>query len=901
VAPDPGAWGSSELGRRVQSMDWSQTSLGPLPSWPGCLRTLVGTCLSSRRPMFVAWGPELVLIYNDACAPILRDKHPRALGARAREVWPEVWNIIGPMLQQVMAQGQASCCEDRGLLLRRGALTEQCYFTCCVTPAYVEGGVRGVSCAFSDTTQRVLAQRRLATLRAITTGTLAAFTLEELCSQLGSVLAKAEADVPFAVLYVRSARGLRAEPSSVAGLTPSSVAALPGFDVSGQSSSPIAAAMRGADPSIVHDLGSFGHLELSEAGVMPTSVMCLALRGRGDGEPVAVLVVGLSPYLPLTPEYRAFFSELASEIGRALPPPAMREPGIARQAAPPQGLGARSDHPGRPAFDARSAAPTSQAPSILEQPPQTRGPSTQPEQPPRRPAGSQKAHLVSLFAHAPTPIVILRGPSYVIELVNDCACRLWGRTREQLLDRQLFRVLPELEEQGLEARLERARTSRVRKEETPTRFQRRGDGKSDGDGASDNVYLNLVFSALPHVDDETDGILVMGLDVTDEVVARNEVDVLRAQAESASRTKDEFLAMLGHELRNPLSPMLTALQLMRVRGQQSREQDILERQVAHLTRLVDDLLDVSRITRGQLALQKQSFELLDVIARAIELASPLLEQRRDLLDVDVPQRGLGVCADRERLAQVFSNLLTNAAKYSEPGSRIWISARREGNKVQAQVTDEGVGIAPEMLGEVFGLFVQQPQTIERSRGGLGLGLTIVRSLVELHGGSVSVRSLGVGHGSQFRVELPAVELAESAQAAASASATALGTVPQPVAHSRRILVVDDNQDAADTLKEVLTALGHDVLVAHDGPAALRNVEAFDPDIALLDIGLPVMDGYELAQHLRELREQSRPLRLVAVTGYGQESDRKRSREAGFAEHLVKPVDLNTLQHVVEQL
>lgn len=371
----------------------------------------------------------------------------------------------------------------------------------------------------------------------------------------------------------------------------------------------------------------------------------------------------------------------------------------------------------------------------------------------------------------------------------------------------------------------------------------------------------------------------------------------RREAERANKAKDEFLAMLGHELRNPLAPMLTALQLMRLRGRESREQEVLERQVGHLTRMVDDLLDISRITRGKVELQRAPVELCDVVVGAMEIAGPLLEQRQDRVEVLVPRRGLGIYADPDRMAQVVSNLLTNAAKYSEAGSRIVVSGVRDGETVRLTVRDQGIGIAPEMLATIFEPFVQRPQTSDRSIGGLGLGLAIVRSLVEVHGGTVRAESEGPNRGSEFIVELPVLDLFASE----SPSNTDIPENTRPDGASRkRILVVDDNKDAVAMLRVALEQLGYIVDVAFDGPSALACAQAFVPDVALLDIGLPVMDGYELARRLRQTRQHANELRLVALTGYGQEADRLLSIQAGFERHLVKPVDLDRLEQVIEE-
>jgi CheY-like chemotaxis protein len=367
----------------------------------------------------------------------------------------------------------------------------------------------------------------------------------------------------------------------------------------------------------------------------------------------------------------------------------------------------------------------------------------------------------------------------------------------------------------------------------------------------------------------------------------------RRDAEAANRAKDEFLAMLGHELRNPLAPMLTALQLMQLRGLRSREQGVLERQVMHLTRMVDDLLDVSRITRGKIDLQRRPVELWHVVRRALELAGPLLEQRDGALDLQVPRHGVGINADPDRMAQVLANLLTNAAKYSDPRSPITMTATRVGDVARIAVRDEGIGLPAEMLSRIFEPFVQQPQSLERASGGLGLGLSIVRNLVEAHGGTVWAESGGRDQGCAFIIELPAADVAAGEP---RVTRKRVATIPSP---STRILVVDDNHDAATTLQSALEQLGYAVDVAFDGPSALERAELFRPSTILLDIGLPHMDGYEVARRLRA-RYPDEPLRLLALSGYGQERDRERSRDAGFRHHLVKPIDLSRLRDLIEE-
>jgi PAS domain S-box-containing protein len=514
------------------------------------------------------------------------------------------------------------------------------------------------------------------------------------------------------------------------------------------------------------------------------------------------------------------------------------------------------------------------------------------EQRAREEAELQKRLLHSLFMQAPTLIAVLKGPDHVIELANPPICRVWRHREEDIRNRPLFDVMPELRDQVFRSLLEDVYRTGVPHvgTETPAQFDR-------GRGTTETVYFNFVYSPFWNVDGRIEGIFVIASDVTEQVLARNQLNALREAAESANRAKDEFLAMLGHELRNPLSPIVTALQLMKLRGSDAseRERTVIERQVNHLTRLVDDLLDVSRIARGRVELKEEVVEMALVVAKAIELASPLLEQRLHTLAVDVPRRGLAVLGDPTRLSQVVSNLLTNAAKYTPPGGQITVGGERDNEDIVLRVKDTGIGIPPEVLPRVFELFVQGRQAIDRSQGGLGLGLTIVRNLVERHGGSVSAHSEGVGRGSEFVVRLPKTEATTAVE---DIDRSSWGTAaPISPTQARRILVVDDNEDGAAMLSEALKARGHDARVAHDAPAALQIAESFTPDIAFLDIGLPVMDGYELARRLRGLPGLS-SIRLIAITGYGQQSDREKSQVAGFCRHLVKPVDLDIVEAVV---
>jgi signal transduction histidine kinase/CheY-like chemotaxis protein len=365
----------------------------------------------------------------------------------------------------------------------------------------------------------------------------------------------------------------------------------------------------------------------------------------------------------------------------------------------------------------------------------------------------------------------------------------------------------------------------------------------------------------------------------------------RREAEAANRAKDEFLAMLGHELRNPLAPIVTALELTRERDGASRERTIIERQVDHLRRLVDDLLDVSRITRGALELEEQPVELADAVAEAFELARPLIEQRRHTATVEVP-RGMIVFGDRVRLAQIVANLLTNAARYTEPGGKICVTGDTQNGMHSIRVRDTGVGMTADLAKTVFETFTRGSRPIDRSAGGLGLGLAIVKALAQRHGGHVSARSDGPNRGSEFAVTLPAY--GGDQRKRPTAQIPAMNASPD---HGL-VLIVDDNVDASLLLSEALEGHGFKTITASHPHEALDLAKQHTPSVALVDLGLPDMDGFELG---RRLLVDHPKIKLVALTGYGQRSDRDRTAAAGFTEHLVKPIRLAAITTLLERL
>lgn len=498
------------------------------------------------------------------------------------------------------------------------------------------------------------------------------------------------------------------------------------------------------------------------------------------------------------------------------------------------------------------------------------------------------AHTIADLGNTLTSV--LRGnpdiPLAVLYAVEDRTARAaaWIHTSEQ--------------DSGLPASVQDGVLARVIENEEPAELTTHGDAKRPALAlpirGSHGLLGILVCGLSPHVplDDGYRSFLdLVGAHVGSALLDIREPGSSRgAQPVTAPqlRTKDAFLSIIAHELRNPLSALMTTLQALMLRTP-SPEIELMERSVRRLSGIVDNLLDVSRIARGRLELRPKPSELANIIDRAMELVTPMFNERNTQVFVRVPRVGLRLDVDPERIAQAIANLLSNAARYSEPGSRVWIQATRDYDRVKIVIKDEGSGIEPERLAVIFEAFYQAPESRPRSAG-VGLGLAIARSLVELHGGTLQVSSPGAGQGTECQIELPT-----------EARVVAAATTTVAPASRRRLLLVEDNDDSARALKSALEQLGYVVALAHDGPVALNVARSFEPDVVLMDIGLPVMDGWELAKRLREVRGPAHDTPVVAVTAFDRDVDKQRSSEAGFVEHLVKPIDLAKLQQVVESL
>jgi len=468
----------------------------------------------------------------------------------------------------------------------------------------------------------------------------------------------------------------------------------------------------------------------------------------------------------------------------------------------------------------------------------------------------------------------------VITSWNRAAERMFGYTAAEALGRHITLIIPterHAEEDGVLARIRRGEI--VDHFET---VRQRKDGS--------RLSISLTVSPIRSADGTIIGASKIARDITERRRTEAERVLLLEEAQAANRAKDDFLAMFGHELRNPLAAIASAaevLDIARTVGDIRQPRDVIKRQIVHLRRLIDDLLDAARVRAGKIVLQRRPVSLAEAVEQALSVVRGSASAGRHVIDTQLDE--VGVDADPVRLDQIILNLMTNAVKYTPAGRTIRVRTFADGDRGVLRVEDEGVGIAREMLARIFGLFVQGEDTLDRARGGLGIGLTLVRTLVELHGGTVTAESPGPGLGSVFTVRLPRIELPLKGD----------GGPARPPAIRRRVLIVEDNDDVRQMLKILLEHEGHEVFEAVDGTEGVRAASRLRPDLALVDLGLPILDGYEVARFIR--RQDYQPQRLVALTGYGQKADRERALSAGFDDHLVKPIDPERLAELLQHL
>jgi PAS domain S-box-containing protein len=783
-----------ELASLVEAFDWAATPLGPSDQWPDSLKTILNLVLDSNHPMVILWGPDLIQFYNDAFRKTLGpERHPSGLGQPGRECWREIWPIIGPQIESVVAGGPSTWHEDQLVPVTRHGSREDAWWTYGYSPIRDATGVCGVLVVCNDVTKEHLASDELKRVN------------ERLA---GEILRRRHEADRLKVLFQQA----------------------PGF----------MCVLRG--PQHVFEFANNAYMRLvGHREILGRRVRDAIPEGEGQGyfelldevfttgQPFFAnevpLLLQLGSGSPLTQLYIDFIYQPIIESDGSISGIFVEGSDVTEKK------------------HAQDALRVSQG---------------------RLEEGMLAARMVvwdwdlgnrelSFSANAPE----------IFGADLERVARPW-----QLLHPDDQSIMKNVCEQAVAERGKFQAVVRIIHPQNGAVFWSDVRGKA-------------IF------DEEGQALAIRGiaLDVTERKRAEEKL-------EDADRRKDEFLAMLAHELRNPLAPIRAAAQLLKIDtsddGRVRQASEIIGRQVEHITSLVDDLLDVARVTRGQISLDKQPVDIRSLISDAVEQAGPAIESRGHRLVLPQTTESFPVLGDRKRLVQVIVNLLTNAAKYTPEGGNILVRLEAQDDRLMIVIQDDGIGIDPELLPRVFELFTQASRAADRSQGGLGIGLSLVKSLVESHSGSVTADSEGHGTGTKFTVVLPRYHEPQ----ASAPHQDGAGPVASP-AKALRIMIVDDNKDAALMLSMLLEAAGHETVVEHDPYRALERAPLEAPDVCLLDIGLPGMDGNELARRLRSTEVLARTV-LIAVTGYSQYSDRKNSLEAGFNHYLVKPVNVDEL-------
>jgi signal transduction histidine kinase len=844
--------------------DWSSSPLGPPDQWSPALRNAVSLILESEFPMYVAWGPHLALLYNAAFIPLLDGTHPAALGRPLAQVWPDRWPGLKPLVERALA-GHATYGEDVPSPVDRDGKPYNAWFTLAYSPVRDEAGtVRGMLCVTSETTQRVQLERRHAVQLQVVDSLRRLHhpsdIIESACTLLGKHLELEracyvetdEADGSFEVMHdwARDAgTPLIGRRARLDDFGPQALALL-------RTGSPLAVRDAMADPR----LPARGE-RYAAAGARAILVVPKIRRGQ--------LVAALVGYATTARDWNEEAQRLAADIAerswealdRVRAEQALRD-AVARQT------------------------------TLLDM-------------------NEFRLEVSDLLRRLNDPAQIFTQTGAMLGRFLQASRVLYG---DYDADKQLVTfhsnytdgIVAELNGTFPAALFGTANLASLG-QATWVSSDLQRDPRTSGADIWPN-YAALQIRSAVVVPLNRNGALTSCLFINDNLPRLWSADIVRliedvaerawsaverVRAEDAlrlaDRRKDEFLAMLAHELRNPLAPISAAAQLLTLgppdNARIERTSAIIARQVAHMTGLIDDLLDVSRVTRGLVVLAREEVDLRRVIGDAVEQVRPLIEARRHQLAVHLSTEPAMVEGDPKRLVQVVANLLNNAAKYTHEDGRlsIWMGITPE--QVLVSVSDNGIGISAELLPTVFELFSQAERTPDRSQGGLGLGLALVKSLVELHGGMVTAASEGRNHGSEFTIRLPRVHTAALPGGGADAS----GTPAPGAAKGLSLMLVDDNVDAAMTLGLLLESGGHHVTVMHNPCDALQRAAEAHYDAFLLDIGLPGMNGYELARRLRKLPGCG-DATLVAITGYGQQSDQASAAYAGFDSYFVKPVD-----------
>ena len=932
-------------GASIHTRDWTAHPLGPIAAWPAALRTALGMVLGSAFPTFLAWGEELHLFYNDAYEPLLGNKAVDALGRPLPEVWAEAWEAVGSYARRVLA-GESFFFENFATRLERHGYPEQAFFTFSYSPVRDESGaVCGLMCTVMEVTDKLRAlarhkeaEERLA-LSLEASGNIGtwSYDLETAVThvderfarlfQVDAALAREGTElVRFTDMIHPEDRPAVLEAIDTAILTETlydveyRIPQRSGADVWVNArgkvfADPDTGARRFAGIAVditARKLAEQARIESERRAdesarrldvLLDAAPVGIVYADRGGRLLVANAynrtIWGAHPAPEAVADYAEWKGWWPAGSARAGQAVAAHEWPLAQVVAGQDSaggvyeiapFGAPADAPdARKTVLVRAAAIRDDAGALVGAVAANMDISAQ--------VAAERAMKDSeakfrLIANAIPQMVWSAGPSGTNDYLNSRWGEFTGLPEERLAGDGWIEIIHPDDLPLLRARWRDSLASGA-----PYEVEHRMRHRS-------GAWRWMLNRAEASLDDAGRPTRWMGT-LTDIHDKKSGEDELRAQA----RRKDEFLAMLAHELRNPLAPISNAAQLLSMTAldpQRVRQSsDVIIRQVRHMTSLVDDLLDVSRVTRGLVELERERLDVRAVVASAVEQARPLIDARRHTLALqDGPARAW-VYGDRIRLVQVLVNLLNNAAKYTAQGGTISLSVAAGAASVTApaasviiSVRDNGIGIDPAVLPHVFELFTQAERTPDRSQGGLGLGLALVRSLVQLHGGRVEAHSEGLGKGSCFSVTLPTIGGAP-AGAGMPAGPDAAAAPPPSAAGGRRILVVDDNVDAALSLADVLRSLGHHVATAHTSQEALTLAQAGWPDVFILDIGLPDIDGYALARRLHGIAD-GRSAAYLALTGYGQAHDRVLARSAGFDHHFVKPVELAPLVEAIER-
>lgn len=868
--------GDGESATLMRAVDWSATPLGPTDSWPQSLRTIVPIMLASRFAMRVLWGPEFIFLYNDGYRPILgASKHPSAMASRTAESFREVWSIVGPLFHRVYA-GEALALENTLLPLDRNGYLEECYFTLAYSPILDDDGkVGGLLGVVNETTDRFLAERRLRTLRDLAANGARRGSPNVAFERAAASLARNAADVPFALFYAVEPDSSRARLLSQTGLErhPGATPAMAELHESSELRWPLSKAMAERKVIIVSDVRSrFGDLHCGPYPE-PVSVAIVIPMAKAASDPVyGFFIAGVNPRRALDDVYLGFFDLAFEHIAAAV-----------------------SD-----AFDREERE------RLIA----------------RERAADQR--LRSLFNEAPAAIALVRGKDHIYELANPLYCRLVGRT--DLIGRAGREALPELVEQGIWDLFDNvyATGEPFVGKELPVKLDRMGNG------ALDLGYFNMNAQPMSDADGRIVGVMIFAIEITELVVARQaeakersaaeegradrarllrSEQAARAEAERSNQMKDEFLAIVSHELRNPLSAMLGWTRLLRA-GTLSDEQrqrglETIERNAVNQSQLIEDLLDVSRIVSGKLRLEVKVVNFVEVVHTALDSARPAMDAKQLRVRSVLDSEAMSLMGDATRLQQIVWNLLTNATKFTPKGGSVQIILKRVESMLELAVTDSGSGIPQAFLPHVFEAFRQADASATRAQGGLGLGLSIAKNLVEMHGGTIAAYSDGDGQGSTFVVRLPVAPLRETPTRPAQVPTQPKPSPPwecPPDLVGLRVLVVDDELDSRELIATVLEQCGSAIDRAGSAEEALARLDEWRPDVILSDIGMPGEDGYALIRRIRSRpAEGGGAVPAACLTAYASTEDRKRALLAGFTMHVPKPVEPAELVAIVASL